>query len=416
MGIQRRALLGALAAGGLAGGGLAAGGLGAPAVAQGLPRVKIGVLADFSGLYNDLMGMPGVECARQAVTDFNPRGRGFEAEIVYGDHQNKPDVGGAIVRNWFDSEGVDMLVAGPNSAVGLAVSFIAKEKNKVCMGAAVTASEFTGKDCTPNTVNWTYDAYMLSKAVAAEITKGGGKSWYFISSDNAFGASLQAETAGFVAQAGGRVLGSSKAPLGTMDFSAMLLAAKASGAEVLALAVGGADMINCLKQAAEFGLRGSMRIAALVTFLGDIHGAGLDAMQGLLFTNSFYWDLNERTRAFTQRVLPRLGGVYPGMTHAGCYGITMHYLRTVAAMGAAEARRDGAATVARMKAIPVDDDAFGSGSIRADGRAVIPAYLLQVKKPGDSRRAWDYCNVVSTLAPEETVRPLAQVGCPFVKA
>ena len=379
-------------------------------------KLKIGVLADFSGLYNDLLGMPGVECARQAVTDFNPRAKGFDAEIVYGDHQNKPDVGGTIVRNWFDSEGVDMVIAGPNSAVGLAVSYIAKQKDKVCMGAAVTASEFTGKDCTPNTINWTYDAYMLSKAVASEITRSGGKTWYFISSDNAFGVSLQAETSTFVAEAGGRVLGSSKSPLGNMDFSAILLAAQASGAEVLALAVGGSDMINVLKQASEFGLRGKMRIAALVTFLGDIHGAGLETMQGLLFTNSFYWNLNDRTRAFTNRVLPRLGGTYPGMTHAGCYGITTHYLRIAAAMGAAEARRSGMATVARMKTIPIDDDAFGSGSIRADGRAVIPAYLLQVKTPTESKRLWDYCNVVSTLAPAETVRPLAQVGCPFVKA
>jgi len=377
--------------------------------------VKVGVLADFSGLYNDLLGMPGVECARQAVTDFDPRSKGFNVEIVYGDHQNKPDVGGTIVRNWIDSQGVDMVIAGPNSAVGLAASYICKEKDKVCMGAAVTASEFTGKDCTPNTINWTYDAYMLSKAVATEITRSGGKTWFFISSDNSFGASLQQETSSVVAEAGGRVLGSSKSPLGNMDFSAMLLAARASGAEVLALAVGGADLINALKQAAEFGLRGKMRIAALVTFLGDIHGAGLEPMQGLLFTNSFYWDLNERTRAFTARVLPRLGGTYPGMTHAGCYGITTHYLRAVAAMGAVEARRSGMATVDRMKGIPIDDDAFGSGSIRPDGRAVIAAYLLQVKTPAESRRPWDYCNVVSTLAPAETVRPLSQVGCPYVR-
>ena len=410
MNIRRRTLLGAAAGSALAGPALH------PAAAQSRAGVKIGMLADFSGLYQDLLGIPGVECAKQAVTDFRPSDRGFGAEIVYADHQNKPDVGSAIVRNWFDSEGVDMVIAGPNSAVGLAVSFIAKEKNKVCMGAAVTASEFTGKDCTPNTVNWTYDAYMLSKSVATETTRAGGKTWYFISSDNAFGASLQAETSSFVAEAGGRVLGSSKAPLGTMDFSAMLLAAQASGAEVLALAVGGNDLINVLKQAAEFGLRGKIRIAALVTFLGDIHGAGLQTMQGLLFTNSFYWDLNDRTRAFTARVLPKLGGTYPGMTHAGCYGITTHYLRAVHAMGVEDAKRSGSATVAKMKAIPIDDDAFGSGTVRADGRAVIPAYLLQVKAPGESVKPWDYCKVVSTLAPEETVRPLAQSACAFVKA
>ena len=383
--------------------------------AQG-PGIKIGVLADFSGLYTDLLGMPGVECARQAVIDLAPHTKGFEAEIIYGDHQNKPDVGGTIVRRWFDTEGVDMLIAGPNSAVGLAVSFIAKEKDKVCMGAAVTASEFTGKQCTPNTVNWTYDAYMLSKAVAAEITRSGGKTWYFVSTDNAFGASLQAETSAFVADAGGRVLGSSKAPLGMADFSALLLEARSSGAEVLALALGGSDLTNALKQANEFGLPGRMKLAALVTFLGDIHAAGLETMKGLLFTNSFYWDLNDRTRAFTDRVLPRMGGTYPGMTHAGCYGITTHYLRAVAAMGAPAAKRSGAAAVAQMKAMPTEDDAFGHGSIRADGRAVLAAYLLQVKTPAESRKPWDYCNVLSTLAPAETVRPLNQTGCALIRA
>lgn len=395
-------------------------GVGMAAAVPGLaraqrPSVRIGVLADFSGLYNDLLGMPGVECARQAVIDFAPEGHGFGAEVVYGDHQNKPDVGSGIVRQWFDQDGVDMLIAGPNSAVGLAVSALAREKDKVCMGAAVTASEFTGKQCTPNTVNWTYDAFMLSKAVATEITRGGGRTWYFISTDNAFGVSLQAETSAFVAAAGGRVLGSSKAPLGMTDFSALLVAARSSGAEVLALAVGGSDLVNALKQAGEFGLGGRMKLAALVVFLGDIHAAGLPAMQGLLFTNSFYWDLNERTRAFTARVLPRMGGVYPGMTHAGCYGITTHYLRAVAAMGVEAAKRSGAAAAARMKAMPTDDDAFGAGSIRADGRAVLAAYLLQVKAPGESRGAWDYCRVVSTLAPAETVRPLGETGCGLVR-
>jgi branched-chain amino acid transport system substrate-binding protein len=380
-----------------------------------LPTVKIGVMADFSGIYNDMLGMPGVECAKQAVADFAPQNHGFNVEIVYADHLNKPDVGGTIVRKWFDADGVDMVIAGPNSAVGLAVSFVAKEKDKVCMGAAVTASEFTGKQCTPNTVNWTYDAYMLSKAVAAETVKAGGKSWYFISTDNAFGASLQQETTNFITEAGGKVVGSSKYPIGTMDFSAMLVAARSSGADVLGLAVGGTDMINTLKQAGEFGVTGHMKVAALVTFLGDIHAAGLQTMQGLLFTNSFYWDLNDRTRAFTARVLPRMGGMYPGMTHAGCYGITYHYLKAVAAMGPAAAAKSGAAAVAQMKALPTDDDAFGPGSIRADGRAVLPAYLLQVKTPAERKKPWDYCKVVSTMAPQDTVRPLDKVGCPFVK-
>ena len=226
---------------------------------------------------------------------------------------------------------------------------------------------------------------------------------------------MQAETSTFVAEAGGKVLGSSKSPLGNSDFSSMLLSAQASGADVLALGLGGNDLVNALKQAAEFGLNSKMRMVALVTFLGDIQSAGLQTLQGLLFTNSFYWDLNDRTRAFTARVLPRLGGVYPGMSHAGCYGIVTHYLRAVAQIGAAQAKRDGRAAVDAMKAIPIDDDAFGSGHIRVDGRAVIPAYLLQVKTPAESLKAWDYCRVVSTLPPEQTVRPLAQSVCSLVR-
>ena len=237
--------------------------------------------------------------------------------------------------------------------------------------------------------------------------EGWQKTWYFIATDNAFGASLQQETTNFITETGGKVLRSSKYPIGTMDFSAMLVAARSSGADVLGLAVGGTDMINTLKQADEFGVTGPMKVAALVTLLGDIHAAGLQTMQGLLFTNSFYWDLNERTRAFTARVLPRMGGMYPGMTHAGCDGITAHYLKAVAAMGAA--------AVAQMKALPTDDDAFGPGAIRADGHAVLPPYLLQVKTPAQSEKAWCYCEVVSTMAPQDTVRALDKVGCPLVK-
>lgn len=378
--------------------------------------VRIGLLADFSGLYTDLMGPGGVAAARLAISDFKPEQKGFSAELVSADHVNKADVGASIVRRWFDTEGVDMMIAGPNSAVGLATSFVAREKDKVCLGTAVTTSDFTGKQCTPNTINWTYDAYMLSKAVASETVKTGGTKWYFLSTDNAFGASLQAETAKLVAEAGGSVAGSSKVPLGTTDFSSFLLTAQSSGANVLGLAIGGDDLVRCMNQVNEFGAAAKMSVAALVLFLNDIHGAGLKTMQNLIFTNSFYWDLNDRTRAFTQRLLPAMPqGNYPGMTHAGCYAVTMHYLKAVAAMGVETAKRSGAATVAQMKAMPTDDDAFGPGSIRADGRAVIPAYLLKVKKPEESKRPWDYCEVVSTLRAEETVKPLSEVGCPLVK-
>lgn len=377
--------------------------------------IKIGVLADFSGLYTDLLGIPGVECARQAVEEFTAVNKSIGVEVVYADHQNKADVGAAIARRWFDTDGVDMLIAGPNSSVGLAASFVCKEKDKACLGVAVTSTDFTGKQCTPVAVNWTYDGYMFSKSVATEMVKGGGKKWYFISTDNAFGASLTDETSRFVEQAGGKVLGNSKCPISASDFSSFLLAAQASGADVLALSIGGSDMSNCVKQAGEFGLTKKMKVAALVTFLGDIHAVGLETMKGLLFSNSFYWDLNDRTRAFTRRVLPRMGGIYPGMTHAGCYGVTVHYLKAVAAIGAAAAKKSGAAVVAKMKELPSDDDAFGAGSVREDGRAVLPAYLLEVKSPSESKAAWDYCKLVSTASPTEATKPLAEVGCPLVK-
>lgn len=380
------------------------------------PMVRIGLLADFSGIYTDLMGPGGVAAAKLAIADFNPESKGFSAEIISADHMNKADIGASIVRRWFDTDGVDMMIAGPNSAVGLATSFIAREKDKVCMGTAVTTSDFTGKQCTPNSINWTYDAYMLSKAVATETVRTGGKKWFFLSTDNAFGASLQQETTNFINAAGGSVVGSSKCPIGTTDFSAFLLAAQSSGANVLGLAIGGDDLSRCMNQANEFGVSKSMSLAALVMFLNDIHGAGLNTMQNLLFTNSFYWDLNERTRAFTKRLLPTMGGHYPGMTHAGCYAVTMHYLKAVAAMGVANAKKSGAAAVAQMKAMPTDDDAFGPGRIREDGRAVIPAYLLKVKNPGASKGPWDYCEVVSTMKAEDTVKPLAEVGCPLIKS
>jgi branched-chain amino acid transport system substrate-binding protein len=378
------------------------------------PTIKIGVLADFSGIYNDLLGQPGVECARQAADDFRFRNPGVNVEVVYADHQNKADVGAAIARRWFQSEGVDMLIAGPNSSVGLAASYVTKDYNKVCMGAAVTTSDFTGKQCTPNSINWTYDAYMLSKAVTVETVKAGGKKWYFISTDNAFGISLTEDASAFVKQTGGQVLGSVKCPLGTTDFSSFLLAAQASGADVLGLSVGGSDLTNCQKQAIEFGLTRTIKMAALVVQLTDVLAAGLSVMEGTLFTSSFYWDMDDRTRAFTKRLLPRLGGVHPGMVQAGCYAVTAHYLKACAAMGYEEAKKSGAAAVAKMKEMPTDDEAFGPASIRADGRALIPAYMLRVKAPAVSKGKWDVCQVMSTLSPSEAARPLNEVGCPLV--
>ncbi|GJD53669.1 hypothetical protein OPKNFCMD_6446 [Methylobacterium crusticola] len=403
---RRTFLTGSLAAGLLPGG---------RARAQPVPTIRIGVLADFSGSYIDLLGAGGVACVRQAVAEFEAREAGFAVEVVFADHQNKADVGAAIVRRWYDTEGVDALIQGPNSAVALAVSFVTREKDKVCLGTAVTSSDFTGAQCTPNSINWTYDAYMLAKATGAETVRSGGRKWYFITTDNAFGNSLQAETARFVQDAGGQVVGNSRYPLGAADYSTYLLAAQSSGADTIGLALGGSDLVNCLKQINEFGLDATMKLPALVMFLNDIHAVGLGTMRGLLHTSSFYWDRDARSRAFTRRVLPRMGGAYPGMTHAGCYAVATHYLKAVAAMGPAAAKRSGAAVVARMKAMPTDDDAFGPAAIRADGRALIPAYLLRVKAPAESRGPWDYCEIIATMDGEAAAKPLAAAGCPLAR-
>ncbi|HEV7872872.1 MAG TPA: ABC transporter substrate-binding protein [Enterovirga sp.] len=406
MQISRRTLIQGATA--LAGSGL----VGARAQGQ---TIKIGVLSDFSGIYIDLLGPGGVACVQQAVADFAPEKHGFNVEVVFADHQNKPDVGASVARRWYEAEGVDMVIGLPNSSVALALAFVTKEKNKACIGTAVTSMDFTGAQCTPNTINWTYDAYMLAKATGTETVRAGGKSWYFITTDNAFGNSIQGETANFVEAAGGKTVGNSKYPIGATDYSSFLLAAQASGADVLGLALGGSDMVNCLKQAGEFGLRNKMRIAAPVMFLNDIHALGLPLTQGLLHTNSFYWDANDRSRAFTKRVLPRMQGTYPGMVHAGCYAGTLHYLKAVADMGVAEAKKSGAAAIARMKTMPTDDDAFGKTRIREDGRALVPAYLLQVKAPAESKAPWDYCKIVSEISGNDAAKPLAQGGCPLVK-
>ncbi|MEE8630273.1 MULTISPECIES: ABC transporter substrate-binding protein [Methylobacterium] len=412
MQISRRALVGGATALAAAwSGGARAQGIGS----QG-PRIKIGVLADFSGIYTDLLGPGGVGCVQQAVADFGPEQHGFSVDVVFADHQNKPDVGSGIARRWYDSEGVDLVIGLPNSSVALALAFVTAERNKACIGTAVTSMEFTGAQCTPNTINWTYDAYMLAKALGTETVKSGGRKWYFITTDNAFGNAIQGETASFVQQAGGTVLGNSRYPIGATDYSSFLIAAQGSGAQVLGLALAGTDMVNCLKQADEFGLRDQMRIAAPVMFLNDINALGLPLTQGLLHTNSFYWDANDRTRAFTRRVLPRMQGAYPGMVHAGCYAGTLHYLKAVAALGVTAAKASGAAAIARMKEMPADDDAFGRTVVRQDGRALVPAFLLQVKKPAESKARWDYCKVVTEIPGDEAAKPLAQGGCPLVKA
>ncbi len=407
MSITRRTLLGAAAGTGLA--------AARPARAQGARPIRIGVLTDLSGTYRDFAGETSVACARQAVKEF---GASFPVEVIYADHQNKPDLGASIARQWADERGVDLILDVPTSSVALAVNSVAREKNKVFIDCGAAIADLTGPQCSPNTIHWSYDTYMLARSTGGATVKAGGDSWYFITADYVFGQQLQRDTTRFIEQASGKVTGAVRYPFpGTTDFSSFLLQAQSSGAKVLGLANAGTDSVNCVKQAHEFGLTGKMRIAALLMVLTDVHGLGLDTAQGLVLTESFYWDLNDRTRAFTRRLLAdQKPPNHPDMIHAGCYAGTLHYLKAVAAMGVAAAQADGAAVVARMKGMPCDDDAFGPSTIRADGRQVSPAYLFQVKSPAESHSAWDYYKQIGTTPAAEAYGPLASGGCPLVKS
>lgn len=384
--------------------------------AQAADIIRLGVLTDMAGPYGDLAGPGSVQAVRQAVQD--AAGLGLRVEVVSADHQNRPDVAANVARQWFDRDGVDAIVDVPASSAALAVAGIAREKNKVFLGSSPGTVDLTGSQCSPNTVHWTYDTWMLANSTGAALVQAGGDSWFFITVDYAFGHSVEAETARFVQAAGGQVLGSARYPFpGTTDFSAFLLRAQASRAKVVALACGGADMINAVKQAAEFGLgRRGQRVAALLMFISDVHALGLDAAQGSVCSETFYWDLNDRTRAFSSRMRSNHGMGAPTMVHAGCYASALHYLKAVADMGAAAAKPDGAAAVLRMKAMPTDDDAFGAGRIRTDGRKLHPSYLLEVKAPAESRGPWDYYKLLQTTPAEQAFRPEKEGNCPLVGA
>ncbi|PZP46809.1 MAG: ABC transporter permease [Azospirillum brasilense] len=388
-----------------------------PALAQAGGTIKIGVLNDMSGVYRDISGPTSVACVRQAVQDSGIEAKGVKVEVVAADHQNKPDVGANVARQWFDQDGVDMIIDVPNSAVALAVNSVVKEKNKVYVNSTGGTTELTGGQCSPNTIHWTYDTYMLAKSTGGAMVKQGGDSWYFITADYAFGHDLERNTTNFVKEAGGKVLGSVRHPLQSTDFSSFLLQAQQSRAKVIGLANAGTDTINAVKQAAEFGVtRRGTKIAVLLMFINDVHGLGLNAAQGLVCTESFYWDLNDRTRAFTSRVKGSLNGNMPAMSHAGCYAGALHYLKVVAEMGAAAAKASGVETVKRMKAMPTDDDCFGAGKIREDGRKLHPAYLFEVKAPGESKGPWDYYKLLETTSADEAWRPLSAGGCPLVRS
>ena len=381
--------------------------------AQDKATIKIGVLNDQSGPYRDTGGLTSVTCAKQAVAEFDAKG--FNVEVIYADHQNKPDIGAGIARQWYDREGVDMILDVPTSSVGLAVGGVAKEKDKAYINTGAATADLTGKACAPSIVHWSYDTYMLAKSTGGATVKAGGDSWYFITADYVFGHQLQEQTTRFVQAAGGKVLGSSAYPFpGTTDFSSFLLQAQASGAKVLGLCNAGADTVNSIKQAKEFGLQ--TRIAAMLMFITDVHALGLDVAQGLTLTESFYWDLNDRTRAFTDRVRPKTPNNWPNMIHAGCYAGTLHYLKAVQQIGVAAAKKSGTAAVAAMKAIPTDDDAFGKAYIREDGLAMVPSYLFEVKKPSESKGPWDFYKTIQVSPPDQAWRPLAEGACPFVKS
>jgi branched-chain amino acid transport system substrate-binding protein len=378
--------------------------------------IKIGVLNDQSGLYRDITGPTSVACVRQAVQDFGSRG--FNVEVVSADHQNKPDVGSNVARQWFDRDGVDMIVDVPTSSVGLAVAGVAREKNKAYINSTSATADLTGSACSPTTIHWTYDTYMLAKSTGGAMVRAGGDTWFFLTADYAFGHALERDTSNFVRSAGGRVVGQVRTPFpGTSDFSSFLVQAQASRAKVIGLANAGGDTINCVKQAAEFGLtRRGTKLAALLMFINDVHGLGLQTAQGLTCTETFYWDLNDRTRAFTNRVRSKTPDNLPCMNQAGNYSATLHYLKAVRDMGVAAAKGSGADVVARMKAMPTDDDAFGPGRIREDGRKLHPAYLFEVKKPEESRGAWDYYKLLQTTGAEEAFRAAAGGGCPLVRS
>jgi len=388
----------------------------AQARAQAAGTIKIGVLNDQSGTYRDLSGPGSTICVRQAISELGALG--FNVEVVQADHQNRPDVGSTIARTWFDRDGVDVIIDVPTSSVGLAVAGVAREKNKAFLVSGTATSDLTGAQCNANTIHWTYDTWMLGRGTGGAMVRAGGDSWFFITADYAFGHALERDTGNFVRQAGGRVLGQVRTPFpGTTDFSSYLVQAQASRAKVIGLANAGADTINSIKQAAEFGItRRGVKLAGLLVFITDVHSLSLQTAQGLVLTETFYWDLNDRTRALTQRVRGTMpNGQPPTMVQAGCYSAALHYLKTVKDMGVAAAKADGAATIARMKAMPTDDDAFGAGSIRPDGRKIHPAYLFEVKTPAESTAPWDYYKLLQTVAIEDAFRPVAEGGCALVR-
>jgi branched-chain amino acid transport system substrate-binding protein len=376
--------------------------------------VKVGVLTDMSSLYADVTGPGSFLAARMAAADFMKDHPDVKVEVLSGDHQNKADVGSQIANQWYDVGGVDMIIDVPNSGVALAIAEVTRQKNKVFIGSGPASSDLTGPKCSPNTVHWTYDTWMLANGTGKAIVKTGGDTWFFLTSDYAFGHALERDTSAVVEANGGKVLGKVRHPLNTNDFSSFLLQAQSSKAKVIGLANAGGDTINSIKQAAEFGIvKGGQNLAGLLVFASDINALGLPTAQGLIFTETWYWDLNDANRAWTKRwhAERNAAGKVPTMNQAGVYAGTLHYLKAVAAL---KSGADGRAVVAQMKKMPTDDPLFGKGEIRADGRKLHPAYLFEVKKPEESKYPGDFYKVRATIPANEAFRPLKDGGCPLV--
>jgi branched-chain amino acid transport system substrate-binding protein len=370
--------------------------------------IKIGVLSDMSSLYSDIGGPGSVVAAKMAIEDFGAAKKGMKVEVLSADHQNKPDVGSSIANQWYDVDKVDAIVDVPNSAVALAVNEITKKRGKAFLVSGAASSDLTGKACSPNTVHWTYDTWMLANGTGSAIVKTGGDTWFFLTADYAFGLALERDTEAVVLKGGGKVLGKVRHPLNAQDFSSFLLQAQASKAKVIGLANAGGDTTNAIKQAAEFGIvKGGQSLAGMLVFLSDIHGLGLEKAQGLIFTETFYWDLNPQTRAWTKRFVAENKGKYPTMVQAGVYSAVLHYLKAIEAAKT----DDGTKVIAQMKAMPTDDPLFGKGSIRKDGRKIHPAYLVEVKKPSESKGPYDYYKIRATIPADQAFRPEKDGGC-----
>jgi branched-chain amino acid transport system substrate-binding protein len=367
---------------------------------------------DQSSVYADFQGKGSVLAAQMAVEDYGGKAAGRKVEVVFADHQNKPDVGSAIARKWLDQDGVDMIADLPNSAVAFAVSEVVRQKNKVMIGSGAGSSDLTGAKCSPNTVHWTYDTWSYGHSLARAVMQRGGKTWFFITADYAFGQDLEKQAADQVIKEGGKVLGGVRSPLGTLDFSSFLLQAQSSGAQVVALAVAGGDTTTSMKQAAEFGLPAKQSIVSLIFGINNVPALGLKASQGALTVFPFYWDLNDTTRAWSRKFQGRAHNhAMPNDMQAGVYAAVLHYLKAVDKVGGAE---DGKAVVAAMKAMPTDDPLFGKGTIRADGRKIHPMYLFQVKSPEESKGDWDYFRLLATIPAEQAFRPMSEGNCPLV--